>query len=220
MAKDLSTTKWHGVPRQEIPWFPIVTPDACIGCELCYVTCGREVYEIDIPDGKHRIAVAERPLNCMVGCSTCAMVCPTEAITFPDREVVWEVEKQHKIFKQVHKEAVGKREKQAVITSGTADSSPEITRQTVQIAGLFGEKRFLVKLENFIENRPYDIENLQLTVPTLKGLLQQAPAFMRFEVTSTDQRDVQSFLEELKALAKENDLTWVEEAQKLTTENK
>ncbi|RJQ40027.1 MAG: 4Fe-4S ferredoxin, partial [Anaerolineaceae bacterium] len=23
---------WHGIPRKEIPWFPTVDTDACIGC--------------------------------------------------------------------------------------------------------------------------------------------------------------------------------------------
>ncbi len=211
MAKDLSNTKWHGVPRQEIPWFPTVQPEACIGCELCFVTCGREVYEIELQaDGKHRKAVAERPYNCMVGCSTCAMVCPTQAITFPGRDVVWEAEKQYKIFGTVHKEAAAKREK-ATPEPTPPTEAKAITRLPVKIAGLFGEKRFLVKLEEFIADRPYDIEELQLTVPTLKGLYQGAPAYMSFQLTSTEQGDVASMVDELKALVAANDLVWVEE---------
>lgn len=31
MAKDLSNSVWHGVPRRDIPWFPEVDPEACIG---------------------------------------------------------------------------------------------------------------------------------------------------------------------------------------------
>jgi NAD-dependent dihydropyrimidine dehydrogenase PreA subunit len=104
MAKDLSQTKWHGVPRQDIPWFPQVNPETCIGCELCFVTCRREVYEIEFQsDGRNRKAVAALQYNCMVGCSTCAMVCPTEAITFPVRDVVWEIEKQFKRSESQHR---------------------------------------------------------------------------------------------------------------------
>lgn len=44
MPKDFSTTQWRGIARKEVPWFPSVDLDKCIGCELCYVTCGREVY--------------------------------------------------------------------------------------------------------------------------------------------------------------------------------
>jgi NAD-dependent dihydropyrimidine dehydrogenase PreA subunit len=104
MAKDLSQTKWHGVPRQDIPWFPQVNPETCIGFELCFVTCRREVYEIELQsDGRNRKAVAALQYNCMVGCSTCAMVCPTEAITFPVRDVVWEIEKQFKRSESQHR---------------------------------------------------------------------------------------------------------------------
>ena len=57
----------------------------------------------------------------------------------------------------------------------------------------------------------YDIEDLQLEVPTLKGLLEKAPAYMRFTVASTEQQDIQTFMEELKTLVAANDLVWVEE---------
>ncbi len=214
MVKDLSQSKWHGVPRQEIPWFPTVNAEACIGCELCFVTCGREVYEIEQQaDGRHVKAVAERPYNCMVGCSTCSMVCPTQAISFPGRDVVWEIEKRYKIFGTVRKEAAAKRGKDA---SEPAPAEPTaVTRLPVKIAGLFGEKRFLVKLEEFIAERPCDVEELQLTVPTLKGLYQGAPAYMTFRLTSTEQADVTGMVEELKALVAANDLVWVDEQGKL-----
>lgn len=39
MAKDLSRQIWHGIPRTEIPWYPSINEDRCIGCELCYVSC-------------------------------------------------------------------------------------------------------------------------------------------------------------------------------------
>lgn len=214
MAKDLSQTKWHGVPRQDIPWFPQVNPETCIGCELCFVTCGREVYEIEQQaDGRHVKAVTERPFNCMVGCSTCAMVCPTQAITFPGRDVVWEIEKQFKIFGTVHKEAAAKRE-QAAPELAPAEPTAVVTRMPIKVAGRFGEKQFLVKLEGFITDRPYDIEDIQLTVPTLKGLYQGAPAYMSFQLTSTEQADVASMVGELQALVAANELVWVDEQGK------
>jgi NAD-dependent dihydropyrimidine dehydrogenase PreA subunit len=109
MSKDFSQSQWHGIPRMNIPWFPSVDADKCIGCELCYVTCGREVYEIN-PGPKPKSTV-ERPYNCMVGCSTCAVVCPSQAISFPDRHVVLEAERKYKIFSIVRKEAAEKRSK-------------------------------------------------------------------------------------------------------------
>ena len=108
MAKDLSKQLWHGIPRAEIPWYPTINADKCIGCELCYVSCGREVFEFN--DGQRK-AVVERPYNCMVGCSTCATICSSEAINFPERELIWKVEREHKIFREVRKEAKEKRTK-------------------------------------------------------------------------------------------------------------
>jgi NAD-dependent dihydropyrimidine dehydrogenase PreA subunit len=108
MAKDLSQQTWHGVPRKGIPWFPTVDYDACIGCDLCYLTCGRDVFE---RDDVNRVQKVERPYNCMVGCSTCQTVCPVEAISFPDREIVWKVEKEHRIFGVVKKEVLEKKKR-------------------------------------------------------------------------------------------------------------
>jgi formate hydrogenlyase subunit 6/NADH:ubiquinone oxidoreductase subunit I len=215
VAKDLSETQWHGIPRKEIPWYPVVDVDACIGCELCYVTCGREVYEIELIDDKRQKSHVERPYNCMVGCSTCSVVCPTEAISFPSRDIVWKVEREHKIFKIVHAEAQAKREKtKAMAERQRAEEQIGITssRAQVRIAGVFGEKRFLIQLQDLIKDRPYDIVNLQLHISTLMGLLENTPAYMDFEVVSTAQEDVTSFINELRTLVTENGLVWVEYA--------
>jgi NAD-dependent dihydropyrimidine dehydrogenase PreA subunit len=210
MAKDLSTTQWHGVPRKEIPWFPTIDPRQCIGCELCYVTCGRHVFEI-AADKYHKASVS-RPYNCMVGCSTCAMVCPTEAIDFPDRDVIWKVEREHKIFRQVHVEARERKEKAAILKErekAEAALASILTRSKIEIAGEFGDKRFLVKLAELIHERPFDIVNLRLEVPTVKGLLEHTPAYMSFELTSTAQKDIGAFLDEVKNLVKSNGLVLV-----------
>ena len=61
MGKDET---WHGIPRRDIPWFPTVDADACIGCSLCYTTCGRGVHEMR--DNK---AVPVNAMSCMVGCN-------------------------------------------------------------------------------------------------------------------------------------------------------
>jgi NAD-dependent dihydropyrimidine dehydrogenase PreA subunit len=204
---------WHGIPRQEIPWYPTVNKEACIGCELCYLTCGREVYEIDLIDGRQRKAKPERPSNCMVGCSTCAVVCPTQAISFPSRDVVWKLEREHKIFAIVHEEAKEKRDR---ATSMAARQKAEeqleksVTRIPVRVAGVFGEKRFVAKLEEWIKDRPCDIENLVLSIPTLKGLMTNTPVHMSFELTSTTQQDVHQLLDELKKVVADNDLVWVD----------
>lgn len=215
MAKNLSQSKWHGIPRQDIPWNPTVDADACIGCELCYVTCGREVYEISLLDEGRRKSQVERADNCTVGCSTCAVVCPTQAISFPSRDIVWQLEREHKIFKMVHAEATEKRDKAAALAArqkAEEQIAGTSTRVRVRIAGVFGEKRLLVKLQDLIKGRPYDIVNLQLHVPTLKGLLEKTPAHMDLEVVSTAQEDVTTFINELRTLVTKNDLVWVEQA--------
>ncbi|GAB4342559.1 MAG: hypothetical protein Kow0037_30050 [Calditrichia bacterium] len=98
MVKDLSKQNWHGIPRKEIPWFPTIQAEHCIGCELCYVSCGREVFDFDT---KTKKAIVARPYNCMVGCSTCATTCPSQAITFPGRDLIQRIEKEYKILKVV-----------------------------------------------------------------------------------------------------------------------
>jgi NAD-dependent dihydropyrimidine dehydrogenase PreA subunit len=213
MVKDFSKTSWHGVPRQEIPWYPKVNADACIGCELCYVTCGRDVYEIVLNESNRKKAIVERPNNCMVACSTCAMVCPTEAIAFPSRDIVWNIEREHKVLKTVRAEAKEKHEKIDIMADRhkvEQELSKITSRVPVRIAGSFGEKSFLVKLEKLISDRPYDIVNLTLNVPTIKGLLEHTPAYMDFEVTSITQEDITSFVNELRKLVIENELVWVE----------
>ncbi|HIK33026.1 MAG TPA: 4Fe-4S binding protein [Oscillatoriales cyanobacterium M4454_W2019_049] len=56
MAKDKT---WHGIPREDIPWYPTVDAETCIGCGLCFTPCGRNVFGIQ--DNK---SVVEHPLDC------------------------------------------------------------------------------------------------------------------------------------------------------------
>ena len=213
MAKDLSNQPWHGIPRKEIPWFPDISNEKCIGCELCYISCGREVFEYN---EMNRKAVVERKYNCMVGCSTCSTVCPTEAITFPGRDLIWKFEKEYKIFKQVRQEGKDKREKKKV-REDRARIEEELSKITsrikFEIAGQFGEKQFLVKLEKLIIDKPIDIVNLKLEIPTVKGHLEKAPGFMSFEITSTKQEDIAAYMGALKKLIRENELIIISETK-------
>ena len=207
MAEKQNT--WHGIPRAEVPWYPSVDRDTCIGCTLCYVTCGRGVYEMQ--DNK---AVAANRYSCMVGCSTCGVVCPVEAISFPGRDLIWKMEREYKIFKIVRQEA---KEKLAKVEAAKARAAAEeaiarlTTQVRIEVAGEFGEKRFLVKLGELVQGRPYDIVNLHLNVPTVKGALEKTPSFMNFDVTSTEQQDIQDFLPDLRSLIRENELVLVSE---------
>ena len=206
MAKDET---WHGIPRKDIPWFPTVDADACIGCSLCYTTCGRNVYEMR--DNK---AVAAKAMSCMVGCSTCGTVCPVEAISFPDRDMIWKLEREHKIFKVVRQEAKEKMAKQDATKARAAaeDAVAKLTtRVRFEVAGDFGEKRFLIQMEDLIKEKPVDFVNLRMDVPTVQGARQKTPSFMSFDVTSTEQNDIQGFLDGVRDLIRRNELTLVSE---------
>jgi len=211
MAKDLSNTEWHGIPRKEIPWFPTIENDKCIGCELCYVSCGREVFDFNVAQKK---AVAARPFNCMVGCSTCATICPSQAISFPGRDLIIKIEREHKIFKVVRKTAQAKREKEEITQSraqAEAQMASTVCRMHFQITGEFGEKRFLARLRELVDDRPFDIINVKLDAPSVK--VTHAPALMQFDVTSTEQEDITEFLTELRALIQEAGFVIVAESK-------
>lgn len=210
-APSTKPSLWHGIARETIPWFPTVNHAKCIGCELCFVTCGRGVY--DVHDHK---AWPERQYDCMVGCTTCANICPAEAITFPDKQLVRKIEREHKILGIVRKEADAKHAKfDAEKARAQAEDAVAATtaRMAFHVAGEFGEKRFLAKLETLIKDRPFDIVNLKLEVPTLKGALEKTPSHMNFEVTSTDQQDVTAFLAEVRQLVRDNQLVLINEAR-------
>ncbi|MEX0973891.1 MAG: 4Fe-4S dicluster-binding protein [Bacillota bacterium] len=175
---------WHGIPREEIPWFPKVDHNLCIGCGLCYVTCGRGVFEM-----RDKKSVASHELKCMVGCSTCATVCPVNAISFPDKDLIWRLEREHSILKLVKSEVINKQQAQEVLAARAeaekvADRAPK--RVKVEVAGSFGTKEFLTRLQHLVETRPFDFVNLTLSVPTVKGTLEGTPSYMTFEVTSTE----------------------------------
>jgi NAD-dependent dihydropyrimidine dehydrogenase PreA subunit len=195
---DNKPQQWHGIPRDEIPWRPTVMGDACVGCQLCYITCGRNVYEIE--DG---VAVAVNPMSCAVGCTTCGNICPTGAITFPPMDAVWKLERERQIFRTVKKEASRKHQR-ADALKARADAQEQLehvtTRARIEVAGEFGDKRFLARLEELIEGKPYDVVNLRLEVPTVKGARNKAPSYMVFELTSETQDDIGSFLREVTAL--------------------
>jgi len=84
-----------GYPRDKIPWYPSVDQSKCIGCGVC-LNCGRNVFEWH----EHRPRVA-RPYDCVVGCTTCAHLCPVWAISFPDIESVRAIYKREGIWEKI-----------------------------------------------------------------------------------------------------------------------
>lgn len=206
-VEKVTKKSWHGIPREEIPWMPTIDAEACIGCQLCYITCGRAVFEMH-----DNVSVAVQAMECMVGCSTCGNVCPTGAIAFPNLDSVWKIERERQIFRTVKKEALLKHEREdALKARETAQQAVQAapTRAKLEVAGEFGDKRFLVLLEELLADKPFDIVNLKLEVPTLKGARQKAPSFMSFELTSERQEAVAPFLAEVKKLIHEAGLVLV-----------
>ncbi|MDX9954882.1 MAG: 4Fe-4S ferredoxin [Anaerolineae bacterium] len=98
---DHAAGDWFGVPRHEVYWGPTVDAAACIGCGMCYVSCsGRVVYDWDV--------LANRPIvarfdNCSPGCTTCANLCPADAITFPAVATIRAVRDQHQVVAQARR---------------------------------------------------------------------------------------------------------------------
>jgi NAD-dependent dihydropyrimidine dehydrogenase PreA subunit len=97
---------WHGIPRNEIDWHPVVDEKKCIGCGLCFLTCGKGVYQFDW-DRKKSVVV--HPESCVVGCQTCANLCPAMAIRFAEegddpRSKAQRLIKERKVLPAVKKE--------------------------------------------------------------------------------------------------------------------
>jgi len=97
---------WHGILRGDIAWNPIVDEDACIGCGTCVTGCGRSVYRFDFESKK---AVVVDPLNCMVGCMTCANTCPTNAIHFPSLEAIMDLQAEPAIHQVIEDDLLARR---------------------------------------------------------------------------------------------------------------
>jgi NAD-dependent dihydropyrimidine dehydrogenase PreA subunit len=76
--------QWQGFPREQIPWFPVVSADLCDGCGKCIEVCPKEVFEVN-EDGK--VEVIE-PFLCIVGCCFCKSACDPKAILMPDRSIL------------------------------------------------------------------------------------------------------------------------------------
>jgi len=95
MSNPKFLASWHGVRREEIDWQPRVEPELCIGCGLCVLDCGHSVYKYDFESNK---AVVVEPLNCKVGCVTCANTCPAHAISFPSLSYLHMIIKKQKVL--------------------------------------------------------------------------------------------------------------------------
>jgi NAD-dependent dihydropyrimidine dehydrogenase PreA subunit len=73
---------YMGFPREQIPWYPTIQADLCTGCGSCLEFCSNDVFEL----GDDGVMQVINPYNCVVGCTSCAKMCPVDAITFPAQQ--------------------------------------------------------------------------------------------------------------------------------------
>lgn len=75
---------WVGIPREQIPWFPVVSAELCNGCGKCLEVCPKDVFAIT---DKQVVEVVE-PFACIVGCCFCKSACDPQAILMPEKSML------------------------------------------------------------------------------------------------------------------------------------
>lgn len=107
MASGKEFAYQKGIPREEIDWHPKIDEGKCIGCGMCVTSCGRNVFDYD---WERKKAIVARPLQCLVGCTSCQNWCVFDAISFPDSQYVKDLIKKRKVL-LLAKEELEKRKK-------------------------------------------------------------------------------------------------------------
>lgn len=105
-------TKWHSIDRNKIDWHPVIDESKCIGCGMCAASCGRGVYKFDYDKRK---AIVADPNHCLVGCQTCANLCPVGAISFvkdpqTTREKAQKIIQETGVFANIKQELESKKD--------------------------------------------------------------------------------------------------------------
>lgn len=98
---DEKFAKWKGVGRNKIDWHPKIDKKKCTGCGMCVTTCGRNVFDFDNLESKPVVA---RPLQCMVGCTSCEVWCIYDAISFPDKKIVKDFIKKNNVLHRAYED--------------------------------------------------------------------------------------------------------------------
>lgn len=84
-----------GFPREKIQWHPIIDEGKCNACGVC-LNCGMKVFQW--VDGRPKVA---KPNDCVIGCTTCANLCPQWAISFPKIDEVRRIYREQGIWEQL-----------------------------------------------------------------------------------------------------------------------
>lgn len=88
---------WYGIPPRQIKWFPTLEANRCTSCGLCVTSCFRGVWAFDYETDQ---AVVVTPRMCIVGCTTCANLCPEDAISLPGRSHLQQFIERKKVLQQ------------------------------------------------------------------------------------------------------------------------
>jgi len=75
---------WQGIPREQVPWFPVLDETLCDGCDKCLRFCANGVYA----KRESGTVYVAQSLKCVVGCDACVRLCTHHAIVFPPRSVL------------------------------------------------------------------------------------------------------------------------------------
>lgn len=78
----MSDSTFMGIPREKIPWFPVIDYSKCDFCMECDKFCPHQVFEKR--EGSPSLIVAN-PNNCVVFCRACAKTCGPDALSFPNK---------------------------------------------------------------------------------------------------------------------------------------
>ncbi|MHC9540081.1 MAG: ferredoxin family protein [Vulcanimicrobiota bacterium] len=81
----MSENTFMGVPRDKIPWYPVIDYDKCNFCMECDKFCPHKVYERQ--EGDRKLIVKNRD-NCVVFCRACSKTCEPDALSFPDKKEI------------------------------------------------------------------------------------------------------------------------------------
>ncbi len=212
MAEKLAEkfAKWHGIDRTKIAWYPEIDPEKCIGCKLCFVSCGRGVYDFDL---KENIAVVAHKYQCLVGCSTCATICPAGAISFPDRALIQKIEKEEKVLVRIQ-EIAKKKKAKIDIEKARKEAMDMLSKMKTsvkyEVVGHVFESALMKSIRDAIKDCKVDLVDIAVESPSLKGCWEQkAPSLTKFTVVSTEMEDITKCTEIIDKIIKKSGMVLI-----------
>lgn len=154
------------------------------------------------------------PYDCLVGCSTCATVCPVGAISFPDKALIQKLQREYAILKVVGTEKTKKGakiafEKARENAAKLISQAPHFADYTV--AGDVVENNIPQKIGELSQKLNFDVVNVTIETPLLKlKFNEKAPSIIKFRVVSREYDDITNVIDELDKLFKENKVVVIE----------